>query len=188
MCIPPSTMKTPPVEKVLWSEARKSTIRATSSARPCLPSGMARLSTSVPFSPRMPVRQSSMSGLELVLDGPGGKDVHADAPRGDFLGHHSGQADESMLGGGVGGHARVGSHPHDAGGDDDAPAVVHMRQTVLAGQERAAHVRSEDGVEDILRVLGHRADDPGDAGVAEQHVYAAPALHCRLDVCPGIVG
>ena len=181
-------MKTLPVEKLLRSEARNSTICATSCGA-AVPAerddAVEELGAVLADDLGEPLLDP---GLELVLDGAGGEHVHPDVARRRLFGHHAGQPDEGVLGGGVGAHARVGAGAHDARGDDDAAPVVHERQPVLAGEERAPDVRGDDGVEDVLGILGDRLDDARDAGVAEDDVDVAPVRDRPVEVLPGLRG
>ena len=105
------------------------------------------------------------------------------APR-RLLGDRAHEADLGVLGGDVGHRARRPHGADHARGDDDAAAVVHARQAVLAGQEGAAHVHGDLRVEGVLRVLGDRRDRALVAGVAEQHVDRPEPGDRALDVGP----
>ena len=104
-------MKTLPVEKLLRSEARKSTIWATlrglavAAERDDAVEELGAVLADDLGEPLLDDR------LELVVDRAGREDVHPDVARRRLLGHHPGHADEGVLGGGVGDDARVGRCP-----------------------------------------------------------------------------
>ena len=127
-----------------------------------------------------------MVDWKVLSVGPGATTLTRMFAGGGLLGHHLGHADERMLGGGVGHDAGVGRHAHDAGGDDDAAPVVHQRQTVLAGQERAPDVDGHDLVEDLFGILRHRREHARDAGMAEDDVDLAPAVDGLGEVALGV--
>src|SRR6185437_5552139 len=107
--------------------------------------------------------------LEPILCRAGMDSVHANAPRGDFLGHRAHESDLGVLRRDVRVGARTAHQTDDARGDDDAAAVVHAGNAVLASEERPLHVHAVHLVEHVLRIRGDRADCPGIAGVAEDH-------------------
>ena len=124
--------------------------------------------------------------LELVVDRAGVDRVHPDAARRGLLGQGAHQPDQRMLGGGVGADPGGGGQADHARGDHDARAGAQVRQGMFAHQERAPDVHRHDLVEDILRVVGHRGDDPGDPRVRNHHVKPAERLgrgrHRGLDL------
>jgi hypothetical protein len=124
--------------------------------------------------------------LELVVDRTGMDRVHPDAARRGLLGQRAHQPDQRVLGGGVGHDPRCRGQADHAGGDHDARAGAQVRQGVFAHQERTSHVHGHDLVEDVLRVVGHRGDDPADPRVGDHHVQPAERLgrsrHRRLDL------
>lgn len=62
----------------------------------------------------------------------------------------------------------------------------HMRQTVFRCQERAFDMHRPDRVEIILGIVGDRLVIAVIAGVAEDHIDAAPFRHGRIDIFPRI--
>jgi len=116
--------------------------------------------------------------LELVVDRAGVDGVHPDAARRGLLGQRAHQPDQRVLGGGVGADPGGGGQADHARGDHDAPAGAQVGQGMLADQERAPDMHRHDLVEDILRVVGHRGDDPGDPRVRNHHVKPAERLGC----------
>ena len=124
--------------------------------------------------------------LELVVDRAGVDRVHPDAARRGLLGQRAHQPHQRVLGRGVGADPGGGGQADHARGDHDARAGAQVGQGMLAHQERAPDVHRHDLVEDLLRVVGHRGDDPGDPRVRNHHVKPAERLgrgrHRGLDL------
>ena len=115
--------------------------------------------------------------LKFIVDRPGMDRVDTNVARGCLFRQYAHQPNLSVLCRDVSADTRVTLYADDAGGDDDRAAIVHVRQGVLGGQERALDVDGEHAVENILRIFRHRSDDAEIAGIAEQDVDLAPAAH-----------
>jgi hypothetical protein len=101
-------------------------------------------------------------------DAEGRHAVDPDAVRAELAGRVLGEADDGVLGGGVGVRAEAAEHARDAGDGDDAPGAArrHGQRRVLHPERGAQRVDAENAVE-LAGVQGE--DAPGGARLPAQH-------------------
>src|SRR5690606_28173665 len=95
-----------------------------------------------------------------------------------------GQADHTVLGGAVGAGMRHAGFRGLGGDVDDAPATAlgdHRLRSVLGAQERAAQVDPEHRVPFLDIHVHDGLHQVADAGVVDEDVDAAEALHDPCD-------
>ena len=173
MDMPPSTVSVAPVTNELSSLARNSIARATSSGAACQAQRDELLEHRCGLRGRCAGGGDLDAVLELVVDRARVDRVHPDAGRRGLLGQRAHQPHQRVLGRGVGADPGGGGQADHARGDHDARAGAQVGQGMLAHQERTTHVHCQDLVEDVLRVVRHRGDNPADPGVAHHHVEPA---------------
>ena len=117
-------------------------------------------------------------GRHIRLNETGAKAVDGNATCGKLLGIAHGQSDDTALGGGVVGLARVADLSDDAGNVDDATGALlgGKLEEGLGAVEDAGEV----DVDDRLPLLGLHSHDEGvggDTGVVDEDIASAVLLH-----------
>ena len=70
--------------------------------------------------------------LKRIIYRSGTDDIDPDFAAGDFFGHCAHEADQSVFGGGIGAYSGIGCDTDHTGSKDNAAAVVHLGKTVFA--------------------------------------------------------
>jgi hypothetical protein len=165
------------------SDASHTTASATSSGRPSLRAGQRRSDGAHVGD----ARGQHHRGLDAARR----HGVDAQAARGIFQRRRAGEGQHRSLGGGVERQPWVGiaQAAHRAVVDDDAaPGWQHQRDLRLHRQEQRPDVDVEDGVEDLVRLLGERRAPLLDAGIVEGDVEAAELVAGLLDGAADAIG
>ena len=124
---PPSMGMAWPVTERAAGEQSQTTAAATSSGWTSRPCGLARTSSFSASSAERPVLADDVgdrAGDHVGVDEGRADGVDGDRRRLELVGQRPGQADQGVLGGGVGGGVGVALQPRDAGDVDDAAVLA----------------------------------------------------------------
>ena len=171
---PPSTRTTSPVTKDAWLDSRKLTTLAISSGCGRAAERMHRIDC-VPHRVLV-VGQGDGVAQHRRIDRSRRHRVRADAVPGEVDRDRLHQADQAVLGGGVGGDIGLRRQPLDRGHEDDGALRLDQMRQRRVGDEEAAGQIDRNHLVPALGRRRYRGSVPLDAGVVRDPVERAEGV------------